>query len=410
MSRDHNVVNISKPGLVVSSDEHLCSPCETDGRRQAANHYCETCSEYFCNSCRNEHKSFKISKDHKIWSTTAPRQDQTVTGGLQTSPSEGLSKLSIGHHPTLTGMGLPSQSVNSLPSQSVNTAAASSGTYQFGNVLNLKLKSSRKVYIKQAQDQETPSIASCEFLQNGELLLLDHLNYNLIMLDKTLAVKDSFSLYPKRPRDVSALDENTVIVTCPRDKMMQYIHIYPEYTVGSRTVFDMQCYGVYVASGIICVTCHDNNRKKDNFTPGEIRVLDLRGNELKRLGGEKDGKLRFTWPDYVAVSSDGSIIYVSDQYNRTITAMSPDGVIIFQYRSDDLQDRSLYVDSECNILVCGYGSHNAQVITATGKKYKNLLISSDNIWNPDGIAYRPSDGTLVVGCCRQDELRIFKLE
>lgn len=110
MSRDHNVVNISKPGLVVSSDKHLCGPCESDGRRQAANHYCETCSEYFCNSCRNEHKSFKISKDHKIWSTTAPRQDQTVTGGLQTSPSEGLSKLSIGHHPTLTGMGLPSLS------------------------------------------------------------------------------------------------------------------------------------------------------------------------------------------------------------------------------------------------------------------------------------------------------------
>lgn len=90
------------------------------------------------------------------------------------------------------------------------------------------------------------------------------------MLDKTLAVKDSFSLYPKRPRDVSALDENTVIVTCPRDKMMQYIHIYPEYTVGSRTVFDMQCYGVYVASGIICVTCHDNDRKKTILHPGKF--------------------------------------------------------------------------------------------------------------------------------------------
>ena len=50
-----------------------------------------------------------------------------------------------------------------------------------------------------------------------------------------------------------------------------------------------------------------------------------------------------------------------------------------------------------------------QIITAAGQKYKTMLISSDGLRLPEGLAYRPSDGTLVVGCYLQDNLCVFNL-
>ena len=115
----------------------------------------------------------------------------------------------------------------------------------------------------------------------------------------------------------------------------------------------------------------------------------------------------------MAVNRDGSTIYVSDWATNTITALTATGDILLQYTSPDSDDlwsiKQMYIDSQSNILVCGFDTRNVQIITAAGQKYKTMLISSDGLWNPEGIAYRPSDGTLVVGCFRQDDLCVFNL-
>ena len=147
-------------------------------------------------------------------------------------------------------------------------------------MLDLKVKSSCKVNIKHPQDKESPRITSCAFLPNGELLLVDHRNYSLKLLDRALVLQNCFDLLPDIPWDVSAVDSSTVVVTLPRTKMLQFIQIYPSFSRGTSVKFDKSCCGVAVSAEHIYVTCHDNIdvKKKKDCTPGEVCILDLRGN------------------------------------------------------------------------------------------------------------------------------------
>ena len=177
--------------------------------------------------------------------------------------------------------------------------------------------------------------------------------------------------------------------------------------------FTKKCWGVGVAVDKTYVTCHDNAKKyrEKDYTPGEVCVLDIRWNRVMKFG-LNDTRLKFIWPQYVAANTEGSRIYVSDWSTDTITTLTATGDILFQYECnrDDLRSiQAMYVDFQSNILVCGCNTYNVQIITAAGNKYNNLLSSSDGLKNPQGIAYRPSDGTLIVSCLGQDELCVFKL-
>ena len=114
----------------------------------------------------------------------------------------------------------------------------------------------------------------------------------------------------------------------------------------------------------------------------------------------------------MAANTEGSIIYVSDMWTGTITALTATGDILFQhqYNCDDLGFiAAMYVDSQSKILASGWRTNNVQIITAAGNTNKNLLISSHGLRLPESIPDRPSDGTLVIGCYEQEELCVFKL-
>ena len=257
LSRDLKVIKISsveetRSVIGASNELHKCGPCKSDGNSQEANHYCEQCKEYLCSSCLLQHKRFKVSKDHKIWSTTTPDTSPVPTS-KQIPVSDTFSMLSM--------------------------ATALSNTDQLDNMLKLKAKSSIKVNIKLPQDEETPRISSCAFLPNGELLLVDHNNSSLKLLGRTLTVKNSFDLLPDIPWDVSVLGTNTVVVTFPLEKKLEFIQVSPSFSRSTSVQFHKECLGVAVAVDTIYVTCHDNDGKKkvEDFTPGEICVLDIVG-------------------------------------------------------------------------------------------------------------------------------------
>ena len=79
-----------------------------------------------------------------------------------------------------------------LQSQSDIMETRSFVTNQLDTRLNLKVKSFRKVNINLSHDKVTPRVSSCAFLPNGELLLADHENCSVKLLDKTFSVKNSF--------------------------------------------------------------------------------------------------------------------------------------------------------------------------------------------------------------------------
>ena len=69
--------------FVASSDEilqHACEPCKDDGETKEATYLCEFCKIYLCFDCRNDHKTFKATKNHSIVSAHLAQ----VTGSTAT--------------------------------------------------------------------------------------------------------------------------------------------------------------------------------------------------------------------------------------------------------------------------------------------------------------------------------------
>ena len=46
--------------------QHACGPCKDDGETKEAKYLCEFCRVYLCFDCRNDHKTFKATKNHSI--------------------------------------------------------------------------------------------------------------------------------------------------------------------------------------------------------------------------------------------------------------------------------------------------------------------------------------------------------
>ena len=242
---------------------------------------------------------------------TAPVEDENHTRPESdtgsTAPFEGASNTTADTITSPTDVG--------SSSNPTTTSASATDPRQLDNIIDLKVISSSKWNIKLPKDESTPRITSCAFFPNGELLLLDHRNMCLKLFDTSGTIKNTFDLstYEGRPWDMAIIDSNTVAVTIPDyDQLLQFIRIYPKFSKGSSVKFDKACWGVTATSDYIYVACHDNDRREKNFKPGDIRILDSRGTEIKRIEDGRDKRLKFINPQFVAVNKDGTVVYVSD--------------------------------------------------------------------------------------------------
>ena len=190
--------------------------------------------------------------------------------------------------------------------------------------------------------------------------------------------------------------------------MLQYIEVTPTLRKGISVTFNKKCYGVSVSCGMIYVSCHDGSGCPDGR--GDIRVLDKRGNEIRRIGVSEEGSILFQIPYYVAAKENINMIYVSDVRTNTITCLTSDGDTVYQSKDDDLRGpRGMYVDGTGNIVVCSRDTHSLHVTTAEGKRSKIILMSGDGVQDPQSVAVRPKDGTLVVGCYSRNEIYVYTL-
>ena len=173
-------------------------------------------------------------------------------------------------------------------------------------LLGRQIQLRRKVNVRLADDENDPFITGCIFMSNGYLVACDYNNNNIKLLDSSLSLQDSLKL-PTHPRDVSVIDDNTVIVTMPGRKQLQYVQVFPQLRTSHVIQLDKECWGVKVSGQNIYVSCYsflDND--------GEVRVLDKQGNLQRRLGIRDDGSYLFSTPYNITVSTAGDKIYVSD--------------------------------------------------------------------------------------------------
>ena len=267
-------------------------------------------------------------------------------------------------------------------------------------ILDMKVKSAKEVNIKLSDDGSTPHISDCTFLSNGRILLFDHNNDNVKLLDNDISVKQSLEL-PTGPFNVAAVGENEVIVRFGITNNLQYIYSHPDLKLGKRITLPNECRGLRVVNDNIYTVFHKTSGHD------EIWRLDRAGNIMSKVVLTQSSS---DWSDYLGLclAESNPRVYLSDYRTSRVTCFQLDGKMVYQYKNSDLKrPNGIYVDGLGNSLVCGSDSHNVVVITADGRKHGELLTSKD-IKNPRCIDYRPQDNMLIVGC-ENAKLFVYKL-
>ena len=251
-----------------------------------------------------------------------------------------------------------------------------------------------------------PYITGCVFLSTDQLVLCDCRNNKIMLLSSDLKVEDSLDLQEREPWDISAASSSAVVITLLRQRQLQFIELSPELGHGQFIQLDKACWGVCVVGEEIYVTCGSFD------FDGEVRIYNTNGVVKRRLGAltEPGSSYMFSWPQYLTVSACSGRIYVSDFGRNTLTCLSGDGSIIYKYSDPELiTPQGLYVDADNYVIVCGYFSNNLLMISPSGEKVSTLLSEKDGIRYPHSVAYRPTDGVLVIGCHDDNNLHVFKL-
>ena len=269
----------------------------------------------------------------------------------------------------------------------------------------MTVASKSEVNINMSGDRYRSWISGCTFMPNGDVVLCDEPNNNIKLLSDTFTTKDCLQL-DSRPYDVSPVSSSSVVITLPDKNQLQFIQVMPSLKKLNRSInIGRKCRGIQVVEDLIYVTCYNVPGE------GEVIVLDMNDTITHRLGHPDKKPSMFFDPEYITVCPSTRFMFVTDYGLDTVSCLLSDGTVVYQYKDAELGDpHGVCVDGGGNVIVCGWGSDNVQVIRADGTKCCTLLTSQDGVVSPCSVAYRQSDNTLILGCLRSNKLFVYKMK
>ena len=130
-----------------------------------------------------------------------------------------------------------------------------------------------------------------------------------------------------------------------------------------------------MSGGEIYITCGEESEQ------GEIRILDMSCNERRRISlSRKMGTNMLKEPQYIAVSAFSGKIFITDCDTDTLTCLTSDGQLVYQYKDKDLGwPRGILVDSADDVLLCDSVSNTIVMLTPDGRQHGTLLSQKDGI-------------------------------
>ena len=262
-----------------------------------------------------------------------------------------------------------------------------------------------KINIELQSDTYEAFISGSTFLTSGELVLCDHNNNKLKLLDKSLQMKESIDV-PAKPWDVAPVNQHQVIVTFPYNKYIQFIQVTPSLALGHKVDLGMQCRGVAVSRESIYISSAVSGQCK-------IGIYDITGKQKLMIGPYScnDGKLMFKGPYYIDVLNDEKI-FVSDvdvkSSTSTVYCLESNGNVLYSISNPSFKRcQGISVDENENLLVCDWTSYKVFLITRDGKEVREFLTKKDGLYKPYTTSFRRSDGTLVVTCRDHNDILVF---
>ena len=272
------------------------------------------------------------------------------------------------------------------------------------SVVNRKL-----VNVRLSDDQETPWIVGSGFLPDGRLLLSDFYNNKVKLFDSQFNIEDSIKF--KNPWNLALINSSSAVVSeGVRTELgrLQFIELAPRLRLGRSIQLDDSCSSVDVYFDEIYLGCQTTINRK-----GYLVVMDMNGALIaKYWADEKKKDFRLSGPQYLTVSRATGNIFVSDWFAQKVVCFSPLGEVLYSHSfTATNKPFDILLDDLDNLLACNHRAYAVQILDSKGVNQGNMLtharISLPK--NPQSLAYRRTDGLLVVGTYRTNSIVVFQL-
>ena len=207
---------------------------------------------------------------------------------------------------------------------------------------------------------------------------------------------------PSVPEGVCLLHDGLAAVTQRVEQQIQFIRVD-----GDTLSLDKS---IKVNGPVIGISACDSHLVVTYDRSVGVETITLDGRVIDKMDNKKAGKQVFQWPYYIAISSSGDDIFVSDSGTRTVIQMDRTLRITRTFTSPMLKepqgivsvgtDQLLVADKECNSIVD---------LNPTNGNVTPLLGQANGIHQPRAVAWCPDSKKLYVGRRLQSTLSVFKV-
>ncbi|XP_052271641.1 uncharacterized protein LOC127872348 [Dreissena polymorpha] len=257
-------------------------------------------------------------------------------------------------------------------------------TIQGRQDLAITVASTTPISVKIPCDKSTSYIimGMCS-LFNGQILLADHINNRLKLLDLQHNVV-SFCDMSGSPYDMCLITPCQVAVAV--GKGIQFVSVHSGQLVKERDIqLPHECIGVAHHHGDLFVT-----------SGTALYKYNLTGTLVKMMYEDTSIYSTVWW---CAVSPSADKIYVTNHVDHKLLTLASDGTVISTFTDPEMKGPSgVHVTPAGQLLICCLLSNSLIQVDRKGKqKIATVATQKDGLKNPRSVLYNWKSGSVIVG-------------
>ena len=255
---------------------------------------------------------------------------------------------------------------------------------------------------KLPNDEKVPNITGCCFSPDDGVIICDHDNKTLKILDKDMNIRFTIPC-PGNPRDVARFDDNSVVVLYESDNSFQFVCVKPGIILQQKISTNWLCYGLESSNKIVYISGYDCERKRYGVA-GFVKngkmtsFVPLIGYEMQTLGLYLSLNIERSNTNYMYVGQSMNICFINK--------LSSSGHGIFSVCTTSLKKpKSIICDSEGNMVICDTDTKGVHIIDSDGKVGNTVLTETED-FAPTSMCLSASRDTLIVASSQKQSSRI----
>ncbi|XP_045210802.2 uncharacterized protein LOC123562215 [Mercenaria mercenaria] len=262
----------------------------------------------------------------------------------------------------------------------------------------LQVKGSTQCSVKVRSDNRVCKIISACTLVDGTIILSNQYNKKLKRLDSSTYTVIDYCHLPGEPWQVCSINKQQAAVSLQAKREVQFISLSSKMALTNKMKTGFECRGLSYADGNLYISDYCLS----------VYTYSLSGEKLKQFSKDQSGQKLFSDIRSLAVSEDGSNIYVADRNNGLII-LDNNGTVVGRFNGSQLEGaKGCYLTGRGSLLVCGCDSDNVLQFRLNGNLIGEVVKFDDIFASYQAICCNQQMSKMIIGTDR-NEIEVYDL-